>query len=141
MHRTLTAWAGLGLLTLASGCCMCDAPYDYCGPTFLAAPGEECVCDARVNSAFTPYLPVDGYGLIEGALPPGAVPGPVPPGAVPGGVPEAPTPPVDPAAPMLEADPALPDMGPSAPGSPSTPAQGEAPPSMTRRDRAVSFRR
>lgn len=74
MHRPWFLLAGLGLSTLAAGCCMCDAPYDYCGPTFLARPGEECVSDARMNSAFTPYVPYAvGHPteVIEG-VPPGA---------------------------------------------------------------------
>jgi hypothetical protein len=63
MRRKLLLLAGLSLSFLATGCCLCDAPYDYCGPTFLGGPCEECVTDARMNSVFTPY--------------PGALPGEV----------------------------------------------------------------
>ena len=55
MHSKLLLLAALAVIGSGAGCCMCDAPYDYCGPTFLGAPGEECVTDARMNSVFTPY--------------------------------------------------------------------------------------
>jgi hypothetical protein len=38
---------------------MCDAPYDYCGPTYHGDPCEYCA-DARMNSAFTPFPYVGG---------------------------------------------------------------------------------
>lgn len=76
MHRKLLLLAVVPLTTLAAGCCMCDAPYDYCGPTFLARPGEECCSDVRMNSAFAPYPvyagPPEGV-VIEGVAP--ATPG------------------------------------------------------------------
>lgn len=55
MHRKLFLLSGLSLVLWGAGCCMCDAPYDYCGPTFLGGPCTECVTDARMNSVFNPY--------------------------------------------------------------------------------------
>lgn len=84
MHCKLLRLAGLSLAFWATGCCMCDAPYDYCGPTFLGGPCEECVTDARMNSAFTPYpgplageVVHDGYteqSVLEPAGPPSGAP-------------------------------------------------------------------
>lgn len=70
MHRKLLLLSGLILALHSSGCCMCDAPYDYCGPTFLGGPCEECLPDARMNSAFTPYPgPLAGEVIHEGSVP------------------------------------------------------------------------
>ena len=55
MYRTRLKMSGLAIAFWATGCCMCDAPYDYCNPTFLGGPCDECVIDARRNSAFTPF--------------------------------------------------------------------------------------
>jgi hypothetical protein len=76
------------VVTLAAGCCMCAAPYDYCAPTFTGQCGEDCRPHARVNSAFS-YGGVCEPGMAEmqgpvtyedsGELPtPSAVNGPMP---------------------------------------------------------------
>jgi hypothetical protein len=86
MHRKLLLPAGLSLVFWATGCCLCDAPYDYCGPTFLGGPCEECVTDARMNSVFDPYPgPLGGEVIHEGpyqhSVLDAAGPQPVPPPA------------------------------------------------------------
>ena len=107
---------------------MCDAPYDYCGPTFLARPGEECVSDARMNSAFTPSMPYVAGQPVE---------------VVEGVVDET----------MLESSPsdvprlqpeagARPDLQPQSPAAPTPAPQGSDPTTtQTQRDRPVSLRR
>jgi hypothetical protein len=50
------------IATLATGCCMCAAPYDYCAPTFTGQCGDDCRPHARVNSAFSYGPGVYGYG-------------------------------------------------------------------------------
>src|SRR5687767_12548668 len=53
MQRTMFRMSALALAFWATGCCMCDAPYDYCGPTYCGGPCDYCA-DARFNSAFNP---------------------------------------------------------------------------------------
>jgi hypothetical protein len=137
MHRQLAAWAALSLIASAAGCCMCDAPYDYCGPTFLGRPGEECVTDARMNSAFTPYVPfvaVSGEVVEGGVVAPEAVEPGTPSGAdesSPSDVPPQQSP-----ANGLELDPRTPSVPAPAPraSEPTTTTQGP-------RGRPVSLRR
>jgi hypothetical protein len=43
----------IGLALISTGCCMCDSPYDYCGPTFLGECGEPCMCHERYGSAIS----------------------------------------------------------------------------------------
>ncbi len=69
MQRPLLRLSGLALFFWATGCCLCDAPYDYCGPTFM---GGDCVTDARMNSAFNP-MPGPGTGEIVHAHEPQSV--------------------------------------------------------------------
>ena len=107
MHRKLFLLAGVGIISWTTGCCMCDAPYDYCGPTFLGGPCGECVTDARMNSVFNPYpTPYAAGPIIEG--PDGPIDQPVlqqtneppaPPNATPDV--EAPAPAPVPAAPPM----------------------------------------
>lgn len=73
MHRKLLKAAGMGLAVWTTGCCMCDAPYDYCGPTFLGGPCEYWTVDARVNSAFTPHPGLYHGEYVEGDVPPQSV--------------------------------------------------------------------
>jgi hypothetical protein len=115
MHRKFFSLSGLGLAFWAAGCCMCDAPYDYCGPTFLGGPCTECVTDARMNSVFNPY-PDAYYGDV--------VPGPPveqsvlqPAGQPPVPDPNAPTPDVEAPAPMPDAPSALPPTTTQGPSS------------------------
>jgi hypothetical protein len=54
MHRKLLLLFGVTLGLSGAGCCMCDAPYDYCGPLFQGGC-DDCAPDARMNSAFAPY--------------------------------------------------------------------------------------
>jgi hypothetical protein len=131
MHRSWLLLAVVPLTTLAAGCCMCDAPYDYCGPTFLARPGEECCSDVRMNSAFTPYpayvdVPVEG--MIEGVAP--AVPGEASPSDAP------PNP-----AHAMPPDGTQPNVGPGVPSVNSpAPAESEST-TAAPRNRPVSLRR
>ena len=48
------------LTTLSLGCCMCDAPDDYCYPTYSGDCGDHCRTHERINSMFT------GPALAEG---------------------------------------------------------------------------
>ena len=49
MQRALLTWVTVGLLAFLTGCAVCSAPYDYCGPTFT---GGDCGgnCDPRLRS-------------------------------------------------------------------------------------------
>jgi hypothetical protein len=57
MARTSLACVVLALGLMSMGCCMCDAPYDYCGPVYTGGPcGPCCLENERIGSAFTgPY--------------------------------------------------------------------------------------
>lgn len=48
------------LTTLSLGCCMCDAPHDYCYPTYAGECGDHCRTHERINSAFTGPTLADG---------------------------------------------------------------------------------
>ncbi len=53
MNRVLAVLMVVAALGVTgSGCCVCRAPYDYCGPTFSGC-GDECWSHARAGSAFT----------------------------------------------------------------------------------------
>jgi hypothetical protein len=52
MSRLLCA-AAIGLTLVSAGCCMCDSPHDYCGPTFLGGCGEPCMEFERYGSAIS----------------------------------------------------------------------------------------
>jgi hypothetical protein len=74
MTRTSLAIGALTLALFSAGCCMCDAPYDYCGPVYTGGPcGPCCLENERIGSAFTgPYAmteygePIDGQIIEEG---------------------------------------------------------------------------
>ncbi len=69
------------LWSTGSGCCMCRAPYDYCGPTFSGC-GDACWSHERMGSAFTSYAPGEPEGEPAEAAPAEPVPaepGPAPP--------------------------------------------------------------
>ncbi|OHB83386.1 MAG: hypothetical protein A2V98_12435 [Planctomycetes bacterium RBG_16_64_12] len=71
MSRTTFALIAIALVGMAAGCRMCASPYDYCGPTFTGACGEECSQTARSGSVLSGYVapyPDDGY-LQEPVLP------------------------------------------------------------------------
>ena len=53
MSRVCYFAAVVALSALSSGCCMCDAPYDYCGPTFLGDDCDQCMTDERVGSVLS----------------------------------------------------------------------------------------
>ena len=54
MSRLWMAGFMLGLLGLSSGCCMCNAPYDYCGPVYADYVDDPCMLiDERYGSAFS----------------------------------------------------------------------------------------
>lgn len=99
MHRKLLLLTAL-TFGLATGCCMCDAPYDYCGPLFQGGPYDDCAPDARMNSVFMPYAGPYGDGHVEeGAVPHSIVqppeqvstPDPAPPSSEMETAPEQPT--------------------------------------------------
>jgi hypothetical protein len=73
MQRTLFRLSGLAFAFWTTGCCLCDAPYDYCGPTFMGGPGEECVTGARMNSAFNPMPGAWGGDVVQEAAEPQSV--------------------------------------------------------------------
>ena len=52
MRPFIKSWIVIGLLSL-SGCTICDAPHDYCGPTQNGQCGGGCDFLYRENSAFT----------------------------------------------------------------------------------------
>lgn len=131
MHCKLIAWAGLLFAACSAGCCMCDAPYDYCGPTFLAEPGQDCYCDARMNSVFTPYAPYGGNGeYYDGEYVEGDAMH----------APQVPTPagPPDDGSPS-DAPTNVPNMQPPAP--PTVPIAPQPGTTQTHRSRPVAFRR
>lgn len=70
------------LTTLSLGCCMCDAPYDYCYPPYAGGGcGDHCRTHERINSAFTGPMPAEGEnyeGMPETISPPLPTPGPEP---------------------------------------------------------------
>jgi hypothetical protein len=75
MARTCLALGVLALGLISTGCCMCDAPYDYCGPVYTGGPcGPCCLENERIGSAFTgPYamggMPGEYYdeSMIDGS--------------------------------------------------------------------------
>jgi hypothetical protein len=62
MRRTCFAGCFAALLLAATGCTMCDHPYDYCGPTFSGECGQTCNPLARAGSILSPPAEVTTSG-------------------------------------------------------------------------------
>lgn len=82
MLRRISAPLLACLTTLSLGCCMCDAPYDYCYPPYAGdGCGDRCRTHERINSAFTGPVLAEGEHYeslpttVEPSLP---TPGPEP---------------------------------------------------------------
>jgi hypothetical protein len=62
MRRICLAGCFAVLLVAATGCTMCDHPYDYCGPTFTGECGQTCNPLARAGSILSPSIEVTTSG-------------------------------------------------------------------------------
>ena len=58
MRRICLAGCLAALLFAATGCTMCDHPYDYCGPTFTGECGQTCNPLARAGSVLSPPIEI-----------------------------------------------------------------------------------
>lgn len=65
MSRTWIAGVIVALAAFSSGCCMCSAPYDYCGPTYTGCDDVPCLIDERVGSAFNGWYDAEQAGYEE----------------------------------------------------------------------------